>query len=62
MNDVFLVLSLGTFLITLFLYFNLKRKRKNFIVLGGLAAIVVTTILVLSGICTILNFIFRYII
>jgi heme/copper-type cytochrome/quinol oxidase subunit 4 len=51
------------FLATLIYYLYLKRqKKKGFIVITGLMMTIITIVLFISAICTILNFIFNYII
>jgi len=61
MLDIILLTSL---LISTIAYFFIRQKQKNksFIITTGCLGIVITVVLVVSAICTILNFIFRYLI
>jgi hypothetical protein len=61
MLDLILLTSLLVSSIA-YLYVRKKQQNKSFIVMTGCLGVAITIILVISAICTILNFIFRYLI
>ena len=61
MLDIILLTSLLLSSIA-YLYIRQKQQNKSFIITTGCLGVVITTVLILSAICTILNFIFRYLI
>lgn len=58
------IILLATLLVSsvAYLYIRQKQQNKSFIVMTGCLGLAITIILVISAICTILNFIFRYLI
>jgi hypothetical protein len=61
MLDIILLTSLIISSIA-YLYIRQKQQSKSFIVMTGCLGAAITIILIVSAICTILNFIFRYLI
>lgn len=61
MLDIILLTSLLLSSIA-YLYIRQKQQNKSFIITTGCLGVVITVVLILSAICTILNFIFRYLI
>lgn len=61
MVDIILLTSLLLSSIA-YLYIRQKQQNKSFIITTGCLGVVITVVLIVSAICTILNFIFRYLI
>ena len=61
MLDIILLTSLLLSSVA-YLYIRQKQQNKSFIITTGCLGVIITIVLILSAICTILNFIFRYLI
>ena len=61
MLDIILLTSLLISILA-YLYVRQKQQNKSFIITTGCLGVVITIVLIVSAICTILNFIYRYLI